>query len=97
MKKHAGLPIISRMISATQQLRWPLREGSIDLDFGRYKAARSGKKISKQIRDLVFQMVVEIPTWGARCIRREIVRSATLKPSKEFTMDAKSAQHSLHN
>jgi hypothetical protein len=44
MKKHAGLPIISRMISATQQLRWPLREGSIDLDLGDIKLRGPARK-----------------------------------------------------
>ena len=32
-----------------------------------------GKRISKQIRDLIFQMVVENPTWGAPRIHGELL------------------------
>jgi hypothetical protein len=32
-----------------------------------------GKRISKEIRDLIFQMVVENPTWGAPRIHGELL------------------------
>ena len=32
-----------------------------------------GKRISQQIRDLIFQMVVENPTWGAPRIHGELL------------------------
>jgi hypothetical protein len=31
-----------------------------------------GKKIPKEVRDLIFQMVVENPTWGAPRIHGEL-------------------------
>jgi hypothetical protein len=37
------------------------------------KAVGGGKRISKEIRDLIFQMVVENPTWGAPRIHGELL------------------------